>query len=138
MQLHESSLGRFGVAAPGTREQSALQVELRPLALAGLQMALGEGQVHLTEAFAERVGGLLQLGWVVLELREQQRRLLAFGQVKGYPEDCKEVPENIWLFCSRCKGVQRWSREVLSRISRGPGLSQRIEHRVGYADVTVV
>ncbi len=51
-------------------------------------------------------------------------------------EDCKELPENLWMFCSRCKGVQRWSREILSRVATGPGTSHRIEHRVGFADVS--
>jgi hypothetical protein len=49
-------------------------------------------------------------------------------------EDCKELPENLWIFCPRCKGVQRWSREILSRVA--PGSSHRIQHRGGFADVS--
>jgi hypothetical protein len=48
-------------------------------------------------------------------------------------KDHIELPLNIWLYCERCKNVQRWSRDTTRKDFRG--VSHRIRHRVGWEDV---
>jgi hypothetical protein len=48
-------------------------------------------------------------------------------------KDYTDLPENIWLFCEKCKNVQRWSREMMRKISGG-GFT-RIRHKGGFTDV---
>jgi hypothetical protein len=47
-------------------------------------------------------------------------------------KDYTDLPENIWLYCEKCKNVQRWGRETMRRVG---GMSARIKQRVGFADV---
>ena len=47
-------------------------------------------------------------------------------------QDSTELPENIWLFCAKCKNVQRWKRELVHRFG---GSSIRIKQRTGWDDV---
>jgi hypothetical protein len=48
-------------------------------------------------------------------------------------KDCTDLPESIWLFCERCKNLQRWARETMR--SRGSMGSYRIKQRTGWNDV---
>jgi hypothetical protein len=47
-------------------------------------------------------------------------------------KDLTDLPANIWLFCAKCKNVQRWSRETMRKVS---GVSYRIKQKVGWAEV---
>ena len=47
-------------------------------------------------------------------------------------KDYTDLPENIWLYCEKCKNVQRWGRETMRRAG---GMSIRIKQRVGWEDV---
>jgi|SRR5579872_666553 len=47
-------------------------------------------------------------------------------------KDCTDLPANIWLFCEKCKNVQRWGREVFRKVG---GINTRIKQKVGWADV---
>jgi hypothetical protein len=47
-------------------------------------------------------------------------------------KDYTDLPVNIWLFCEKCKNVQRWGREVYKKIS---GATYRIKQRSGWNDV---
>jgi hypothetical protein len=46
-------------------------------------------------------------------------------------KDCTDLPANIWLFCEKCKNVQRWSRETMRRMGT---TSVRIKQKVGWED----
>jgi len=47
--------------------------------------------------------------------------------------DYTDLPQNIWLYCEKCKNVQRWSRETMRK--GNSGVSYRIRQRVGFTDV---
>jgi hypothetical protein len=81
LDLRQPNLGRLRLPASGARQDDALEVVFRSLRLPLLQVRLGEGQVHLAEPLAERVGCLLELDRIVLERAEDQGRLLRFGEI---------------------------------------------------------
>jgi hypothetical protein len=47
-------------------------------------------------------------------------------------KDYTDLPQNIWLYCEKCKNVQRWSRETTRKDTRG--ISHRIKQRIGFAE----
>lgn len=47
--------------------------------------------------------------------------------------DYTGLPANIWLYCAKCKAVQRWARETMKR--KPTGVSHLIMQRVGWCDV---
>ena len=46
--------------------------------------------------------------------------------------DYTDLSENIYLYCDKCKGVQRWKRELMHRAGGG---SMRIKHKHGFTSV---
>jgi hypothetical protein len=46
--------------------------------------------------------------------------------------DYTDLPENIWLYCEKCKNVQRWSRQTTQKSG---GMTYRIKQKVGWAEV---
>lgn len=47
-------------------------------------------------------------------------------------QDYTDLPQNIWLYCEKCKNVQRWSRETMRKDARG--ISHRIKQRIGFVE----